>query len=59
MLLPYAAAVKALNEPDIRARYRDDGTQIIASSPEEFAATSRSEIDRIGRLVRTLGIEAE
>jgi tripartite-type tricarboxylate transporter receptor subunit TctC len=54
-----AAAVKALSNPAIRARYREDGAQIIAGTPEEFAVTLKSELERMTRLVKTLGVELE
>jgi tripartite-type tricarboxylate transporter receptor subunit TctC len=54
-----AAAVKALSNPAIVARYREDGAQIIAGTPEEFAATLKSELERMTKLVKTLGIELE
>ncbi len=54
-----AAAVKALSNPAIVARYREDGAQIIAGTPEEFSATLKFELERITRLVKTLGIVLE
>jgi tripartite-type tricarboxylate transporter receptor subunit TctC len=54
-----AAAAKALANPTILARYREDGAQIIAGTPEEFAATLKRELERMTKLVRTLGIELE
>jgi tripartite-type tricarboxylate transporter receptor subunit TctC len=54
-----AAAVKALSNPAIRARYREDGAQIIAGTPEEFAGTLKFELERMSKLVKTLGIELE
>ncbi len=59
MLWENAAAVEALANPNIRVRYREDGAQIIAGTPEEFANTLKSELDRMGKLVKTLGIELE
>jgi tripartite-type tricarboxylate transporter receptor subunit TctC len=54
-----ATAVKAVTSPAIVARYREDGAQVIASTPEEFAVTLKSELERMTRLVKTLGIELE
>jgi tripartite-type tricarboxylate transporter receptor subunit TctC len=54
-----AAAAKALANPGIVARYREDGAQIIASTPEAFAGTLKSELERMTKLVKTLGIELE
>jgi tripartite-type tricarboxylate transporter receptor subunit TctC len=36
-----------------------DGTEVVADTPQEFAAFIDAEIDRYTRLVRAAGIKAE
>jgi tripartite-type tricarboxylate transporter receptor subunit TctC len=44
--------VKALHTPELRERFFSAGTEIVASSPEAFAATIRSDQVKLGKLIR-------
>ncbi|MDB5921793.1 MAG: hypothetical protein JWN13_729 [Betaproteobacteria bacterium] len=51
--------VRAIKAPDIRDKLTTEGAQVIGSTPEEFAAYLRKDIDRWRKLVPSLGLRAE
>ena len=51
--------VKAVKMPDIRDRLTAEGADVIGSTPEEFAAYMRKDIDRWAKLVPLLGLRVE
>lgn len=51
--------VKALAQPDLRARFGDLGIETIGSAPEEFAAVIQSEIPKWANLLKRSGIKAD
>ena len=51
--------VRAMNMPDTKERMLNIGEEVIASSPEQFAATIKADIVRLGKLVKDAGIKAE
>ncbi len=54
-----AESKKALQQPDITAKLDDLGLDVVASTPEEFAAMLRQDINAIGRLVKAIGLQPE
>lgn len=50
---------KTLAAPDQQKRFRDRGLDVIASTPEEFAAHVQSEHKKWGRVIRERGMKAE
>ncbi|MGV3492514.1 MAG: Bug family tripartite tricarboxylate transporter substrate binding protein [Ramlibacter sp.] len=48
-----------LKEPAMAERVRSRGFNIVASTPEEFAAVIRKDYDRFGEVVRATGVKAE
>jgi tripartite-type tricarboxylate transporter receptor subunit TctC len=50
---------KALAAPDQVKRFQDRGLDIIASTPEEFAAHLKSEYQKWGRVIKERGMKAE
>jgi hypothetical protein len=42
----------AVNKPKIKQRFVASGVETIGSSPEALAATVKSEIARLGKLIR-------
>jgi tripartite-type tricarboxylate transporter receptor subunit TctC len=54
-----AAAISVLKDPDASKRLRDLGYILIGDQPEEFAAHVRSEIERLGKIVRRAGVTVE
>ena len=50
---------KTMAAPDQQKRFRDRGLDVIASSPEEFAAHVQSEYTKWGRVIKERGMKAE
>ena len=48
-----------LNLPDIKARLENDGSAIVASTPEAFGAHIRAELVKWEKVIRSAGIKAE
>lgn len=51
--------VRYLNRPDVKEKFLSVGTDVYASSPEQFAATIKSEMTRLGKAIKDAGIRAE
>ena len=51
--------VKALNAPDTKAKSEGMGFQIGTSTPEEFTAQLKRDIELAGKVVKTAGIQPE
>jgi tripartite-type tricarboxylate transporter receptor subunit TctC len=51
--------VKALADPDLRAKFVDQGLTVRGTSPEELGAATREQLARYGKLFREAGIKAE
>ena len=45
--------------PDVKQRVTDLGFDVIASTPDQFAAQVRAEIERWGKVIKAAGIKAE
>jgi tripartite-type tricarboxylate transporter receptor subunit TctC len=50
---------RALRRPDLQERMNQLGAEPIASTPDEFAAYTRSEHEKFARLVKAAGIQPE
>jgi tripartite-type tricarboxylate transporter receptor subunit TctC len=50
---------KVLTAPDQAQQWRERGLDVIASSPEEFAAHIEHEQDKWGKVIKQRGIKAE
>lgn len=55
----YKEIVKGVQRADVMARLEQDGTDGVASSPQEFAAFLRAERDQWTRVVKGAGIKIE
>jgi tripartite-type tricarboxylate transporter receptor subunit TctC len=51
--------VWALTLPDLKERLGRDGCDVVANSPQEFAAFIKSEIDKNARVIKTARVTAE
>ncbi len=51
--------VKALNRADTKQRLAELGIEVVASSPEDYAASMRTDIARTTKLIKDAGIRAE
>ncbi len=54
-----AELVKALEQPEVRTSLLAEGAEPIGGSPEQFAAHIRSEMERLGKLIREAKIRLE
>jgi tripartite-type tricarboxylate transporter receptor subunit TctC len=52
----HAETVKALADPEVRQKLEGLGNEVIANTPEEFAALQKSEAARLAKLLPELGI---
>ena len=52
-------AVAVLRNPEIMTRLANDGTEIVAGTPEEFGAYIRAETDKWAKVVKAAGIKPE
>ena len=48
--------VRVLNRADVKERFFGAGVETVGSTPEEFGATVRSEMARLGKVIRDAGI---
>ena len=56
----HAALTRALNDPDVKKRFLDDGAEITPSTtPEEFGALIRTEVAKWAKVVKDGGIQPE
>ena len=55
----HAAFAKVLLAPDIKERLAADGAEVVANTPDEFAAQLKAEHARWGPLIRESGVRAE
>ena len=53
------AAVRALRSPEIRDRLTSIGFDVVASTPEEFGAFMKAEVDRWTKVVERGGIKPD
>ena len=52
-----ADTVKALADPDVKKKFADLGVEAVSSTPEQFAAFIRAEMDKYGRLIKEANIK--
>jgi len=55
----HAEIVKALADPEVREKLRDQGLTVRGTSPEELAAATRDQLARYARLFKEAGIKGE
>ena len=51
--------VRALNQPDVKEKFFNSGAEAASSSPEQFAAAVRSEMNRLGKVIKEAGIKSD
>jgi tripartite-type tricarboxylate transporter receptor subunit TctC len=54
-----AAFVQAVRDPEVGKQMAEQGAEPAGTTPEEFASFIASEIDRFGKIVRTVGVKGE
>jgi tripartite-type tricarboxylate transporter receptor subunit TctC len=50
---------RTLNGEDVKQKLFNAGSQVVTSSPEAFAAMMKSDVERIGKLDKAAGLQAE
>lgn len=48
--------VRAFNQPEVKERMFNAGLEVVASSPEELMTTMKSEMARLGKVIKDAGI---
>ena len=51
--------VRYMRTPEARDKFLSAGVEPVGSSPEEFSATIKSEMTRLGKVIKEAGIRAE
>jgi tripartite-type tricarboxylate transporter receptor subunit TctC len=51
--------LRVLAQPDVRERISGQGFDIVASTPEQFAAHIKVEVEKWGKVIRAAGIKAD
>jgi tripartite-type tricarboxylate transporter receptor subunit TctC len=51
--------LRSMRAADIVAKLSADGTEVVASSPEQFGALIKSELSRWAAVVKATGMKAE
>ena len=55
----HAEIVKALADPDVRAKFADQGLTVRGTTPEELGTATREQLARYAKLFKEAGIKAE
>ena len=51
--------VRVLTQADVKEKLFNTGVEVVGSTPEQFAAAVKSEMIRMGKLIKDVGIRAE
>jgi len=52
-------SARSLNTAETKKRFLDAGSEVVANSPEQFAADMKADMARMGKVIRNAGIRAE
>ena len=55
----HAEIVKAMRSPEVLDRLTAEGAEVVASTPQDFNARMRTDIDKWAKVIKTAGIRAE
>ena len=55
----HSEVVRAANLPDVRLRIESAGNEVIANSPQEFAATFHADVEKFKKLVQEAKLPAQ
>lgn len=55
----HAETLKVMSQPDVKDRLFKAGFEVVTSTPEQFAAFTRDEIQKWGKLVKATGLKAD
>lgn len=51
--------VKVMKRPEVAERFNASGLEVVANSPEEFTALLKSDMARMGKVIKDAGIESD
>jgi tripartite-type tricarboxylate transporter receptor subunit TctC len=54
-----AETVRVLNQTDVKAKFFPIGVQVVGSTPEQMTATMKTEMVRLGKLIKDAGIRVD
>ncbi|MFN7086327.1 MAG: Bug family tripartite tricarboxylate transporter substrate binding protein [Burkholderiales bacterium] len=55
----HADIVKVLGQPEVRKRFEGEGGDIVANTPQEFAALIRAETPKWSRVIKAAGVKVD
>ena len=55
----HAEIVKAMRSPEVLGRLTAEGAEVVASSPQEFGARIRTDVDKWAKVIRQAGIKPD
>ena len=55
----HAELAKVVRSPEVQEKFSASGAEPVASTPEQFGAYLRSEIEKWGKVVRAAGLKPE
>lgn len=55
----HSAALKAINTPEVRAKLDEGGSLAMGITPEEFTALLKTDLERVGKIIKSLGIKVD
>jgi tripartite-type tricarboxylate transporter receptor subunit TctC len=50
---------RAMMMPDVREKLNNIGLTVVAETPESFAQTLKSDYEKYGQLIRTIGLKPQ
>jgi tripartite-type tricarboxylate transporter receptor subunit TctC len=50
---------RSLNDPDVKAKLFNAGSEVVVNSPDAFAAKIRNDIERVSKLAKTMSVPAQ
>ena len=53
------AMVRLLTRADIKERFFNAGVEVVGNTPEQFTAEIKSEMSRLGKVIKDAGIRAD
>jgi tripartite-type tricarboxylate transporter receptor subunit TctC len=51
--------VKVLNKPDVKESFFNAGVEVVGNTPDQFADHIKTDIAKMGKLIRDAGIRAD
>ena len=51
--------VNVMKQPQVKDKFNASGLEVVANSPEEFTALLKSDMARMGKVIKEAGIESD